>query len=345
MTKTTDVAAAPASTEKPQAAEPQPLRLVLPGGSGQIGSLLARHFHAQGHAVTVLSRKPVPAPWRVVDWDAAALGSWCDELEDADVLINLTGRSVNCRYNKANRREIMESRTKPTRLLAEAFRRLTQPPRLWMNASTATIYRHAMDRAMDETTGEIGGNEADAPASWRFRIEVATRWEESFFGAETPQTRKVGLRAAVVMSPDRGGIFDVFAGLVRSGLGGTVSSGMQYVSWIHDVDFARAIEYLIARGDIEGVVNVVAPTPLPNRDFMRALREAFGVRIGLPASKWMLEVGTILLRTEPELVLKSRRVIPGRLLDAGFQFNFPAWPEAARDLVRRWRAQAAGVGA
>jgi len=206
-----------------------------------------------------------------------------------------------------------------------------------MNASTATIYRHVYDRAMDEQTGEIGGNEPDAPAKWKFSIDVATSWESAFFDAVTPNTRKVALRSAMIMSPDRGGIFDTLLRLVRSGLGGTAGSGEQFISWIHDADFLSAIEFLIAREDFTGSVNLSSPNPVPNREFMRALREAWGTRIGLPAAKWMLEMGSIFLRTETELVLKSRRVVPGRLIEAGFQFKFPDWSLAAQNLVARWR--------
>ncbi len=317
--------------------ETRKLRIVLPGGTGQVANILARHFHEQGHSVTVLARKFYAAPWRVVQWDGATLGDWTRELENADVVINLAGRNVNCRYTAVHRREIMESRVRSTRVLGEAVGRLSVAPRVWLNSSTATIYRHAFDRPMDEATGEIGGNEADAPRSWGFSIQVATAWEETFFAANTPRTRKIALRSSVILSPDRGGIFDVLLRLVRFGLGGTSGSGRQFVSWIHDADFSCAIEFLIAHEELSGIVNVAAPNPLPNSDFMRDLRKAWGARIGLPASKWMLEFGAVFLRTETELVLKSRRVVPGRLLASGFGFQFPEWPAAARDLVRRWR--------
>jgi uncharacterized protein (TIGR01777 family) len=206
-----------------------------------------------------------------------------------------------------------------------------------MNASTATIYRHALDRPMDEQTGEIGGNEPNAPAKWRFSIDVATSWESAFFAAATPKTRKIALRSAMIMSPDRGGVFDTLLRLVRFGFGGTTASGQQFVSWIHDADFLRSIDYLIARDEIDGPVNIASPNPLWNREFMKALRQAWGTRIGLPAASWMLEIGTVFLRTETELVLKSRRVIPGRLVEGGFQFQFPEWAAAAQNLVGRWR--------
>jgi hypothetical protein len=260
-----------------------------------------------------------------------------------DVVINLTGRSVNCRYNAGNRRQILESRLRSTEVLGEAIRGLAHPPKVWMNASTATIYRHSFDRAMDEASGEIGGREAGAPASWRFSIDVAARWEASFFGVVTPRTRKVALRGGMVMGPDPSGIFGQLLRLVHLGLGGAAGRGKQYMSWIHDRDFARAVDYLIEHEEIDGVVNVTAPTPLPNRDFMRAVREAWGIGFGLPAREWMLSVATFVHRTESELLLKSRRVVPGRLLEHGFQFEFPTWPEAARDLVRRVREREVGV--
>jgi uncharacterized protein (TIGR01777 family) len=313
------------------------LRIIIPGGSGQVGDILSRHFHAQGHDVVVLARKTVPAPWRVIKWDGENLGDWTSELENSDVVINLAGRSVDCRYTAANRKAIKESRIPSTRLLGRAIGQSVHPPHLWMNASTATIYRHIYDRPMDERTGEIGGNEPDAPAKWNFSIDVAASWEAAFFEAVTAKTRKVALRSAMIMSPDRGGVFDTLLRLVRFGLGGSAASGLQFVSWVHDADFLRSIDYLIARDEFDGIVNIASPNPLPNREFMKALRQAWGARIGLPATKWMLEIGTIFLRTETELVLKSRRVIPGRLVEAGFRFQFPEWHAAARDLVTRWR--------
>jgi uncharacterized protein (TIGR01777 family) len=317
----------------------RPLRIVIAGGTGHVGNMLARYFHSRGHAVSVLARTTFRVPWRMVAWDGEHLREWVRELEGADAVINLAGRSVNCRYHAGNRREILESRVKSTRLLGIAISKLKNPPRVWLNASTATSYRHALDRAMDERTGDIGGHEPTAPSTWKFSIDVATRWEEVFFAANTPRTRKVALRSAMTMSPDSGGIFDTLLRLVRLGFGGPAGSGQQYVSWIHEDDFARAIEFLIAHEEIAGPVNLASPQPLPNREFMGALRNACGARIGLPAKEWMLEAGALFLRTETELILKSRRVVPGRLLDAGFKFRFPYWRIAAEDLVRRWKQQ------
>jgi uncharacterized protein len=315
------------------------MKIVIPGGTGQVGHLLARHFHAQGHSVTIFSRSPHPAPWRVVPWDGLTLGPWVAELEQSNICINLAGRSVNCRYTPANRRSIYDSRVLSTQVLSHAIASLQHPPAVWLNASTATIYRHSLDRPMDEATGELGGNEPGAPDTWNFSIQVAKAWEQAFFSTPTPRTRKVALRSAMTFSPDRGGVFDVFLSLIRHGLGGINHPGNQFVSWIHEADFLHAIEFLIAQQDFTGVVNLASPHPLPNRDFLRAIRQAWGTRIGLPTAPWMIEIGTFLMRTESELILKSRQVIPGRLLSAGFQFQFPHWPAAARDLVARWRSQ------
>jgi uncharacterized protein len=321
------------------------LRIVIPGGSGQVGQVLARHFHQHGHAVTVLSRQANSLPMPALPWNGRDLGEWVHEINGADVVINLAGRSVNCRYTQANRREILESRVLSTRAVGQAIAKVARPPALWLNASTATIYRHALDRSMDEASGELGGAEPDAPATWRFSIEVATNWEREFFAAPTPQTRKIALRSAMTMSPDPGGIFETLLKLVRAGLGGRAASGKQFISWVHETDFVRAVEFLIAREEMDGVVNICSPFPLSNAEFMAALRQAWGTQLGLPATKWMLALGAYFLRTETELILKSRRVVPQRLLEAGFEFEFPHWPAAAQDLVQRWRLFAKQRGA
>ncbi len=313
------------------------MKIVIPGGSGQVGTILARAFHSEGHEVVVLSRSAATAPWRVATWDGRTVGGWAAEMDGADVVINLAGRSVNCRYNAKNRRAILESRVESTRAVGEAIARARRPPRVWLQASTATIYAHRYDAPNDEDHGILGGTEADVPDTWRFSIEVAQAWERALDDAVTPQTRKVKLRSAMTLSPDRGGVFDVLLGLGRRGLGGTAGDGRQYISWIHDEDFVRAVRWLIEHDELAGPVNVAAPNPAPNAEFMRTLRSAWGSRIGLPAMKWMLEVGAVFLRTETELILKSRRVVPGRLSRSGFAFRFPCWPDAARDLCERWR--------
>ncbi len=313
------------------------MKIVIVGGSGQVGTILARHFHREGHQVLVFSRQGQNTPWKTLHWDGATPGPWIADVDGSEVWINLAGRSVNCRYNRKNRRDILDSRVRSTLVLHEAITRLKNPPAVWFNASTATIYRHALDRSMDEATGELGGNEPGAPDTWNFSIEVAKAWEKAFFSITTPRTRQVALRSAMTFSPDRGGVFDVFSKLVRCGLGGTNLPGTQFVSWIHEVDFIRAVEFLIASPTISGPVNLASPRPLPNAQFLRILRKAWGVRFGVPTLPWMLKIGTFLLRTESELILKSRRVVPGRLLDAEFTFSYPTWDQAAPDLVARSR--------
>jgi uncharacterized protein (TIGR01777 family) len=313
------------------------MKIVIPGGSGQVGTLLARAFHAAGHEVVVLSRQPRQADWRMVEWNAETPGKWTAELEGVDVVINLAGRNVNCRYTSENRWLILSSRVKATRAVAQAIADASRPPRVWLQASTATIYAHRYDAANDEATGILGGSEPDTPAAWRFSVEVATAWERAAAKAAVPRTRTVLMRSAMIMSPDAGGVFDVLLRLVRFGLGGRAGDGRQVVSWIHDRDFVHAVMWLIEHDELQGPVNLAAPNPLPNDEFMRDLRAAWGMPFGLPATKWMLEVGAFLIRTETELVLKSRRVVPGRLLQAGFAFQHPTWPEAARVLCQRWR--------
>lgn len=320
----------------------RPLRIVIPGGSGQVGRMLARFFQERGHHVTVLTRGPYTASWATVHWDGQTLGPWVETLEGADACIHLSGRRIDCRYTARNRRELYDSRIGPTLLLHRAFASLANPPRLWMNASAATIYRHSIDKPMDEATGEIGGGELigrrrRAPEKWNWTVQLVKDWEAAFFSTPTPRTRKIALRTTLAFAPAPGSVFAVLSLLVRVGLGGKQGSGRQMVSWMHETDYARALEFLIGHEEIEGPVNLAAPHPLSNREFMAALREAWQMPNGLPAPAVLLSIGLFLLRNEPELILKSRYVIPGKLLDAGFQFKFPNWPEAAADLVRQWR--------
>lgn len=315
------------------------MKVVIPGGTGQVGTLLARDFHRHGHEVVVLSRRPPRrrSLWRVVTWDGATLGPWAVELEGAGVVINLAGRSVNCRYTRANRQEILRSRVDSTRVVGEAIAAAARPPQVWLQAGTATIYAHRYDAPNDEATGILGGGERGTRRSWRFSTEVAKAWERTVNEAPTPRTRKVILRSAMIMSPDPGGVFAVMLGLVQRGLGGQVGNGRQFVSWIHEHDFIGAVHWLVGREDIAGPVNLAAPNPLPNAEFMRWFRLTWGIGLGLPAPRPVLALGALLRRTETELVLKSRRVVPGILLKHGFKFRFPAWPEAVQDLCRRWR--------
>lgn len=311
------------------------MKIVIAGGSGQLGQSLARSFGARGDHVAIIARTAESSSLR---WDGKTLGEWARAIDGSDVVINLAGRTVNCRYTEDNLREMMDSRVDSTRVVGQAIAAAAQPPSVWLQMSTATIYAHRFDAANDEVTGVIGGNEPDAPAYWKRSIDIALAWERALADADTPRTRKVALRSAMVMSPDRGGVFAVLCGLTRKRLGGAIGGGAQYVSWIHDRDFIAAIDFLIARPELTGAVNIAAPHPLPQRDFQRALRTAAGVGVGLPATKWMTRLGAWAMRTDPELVLKSRRVVPLRLLEAGFEFVFPDWSSAARDLVARLAA-------
>ncbi len=312
------------------------MKIVIPGGTGQVGKVLTREFRARGHDVVVLSRGEVSSEC-VVPWDGRTLGPWAAEIDGADVVVNLAGRSVNCRYTEANLHAMMASRVDSTRAVGLAIAQAARPPRVWLQMSTATIYAHRFDAPNDEATGILGGREADIPGYWKRSIDIATAWEEAQRTARTPHTRKVVLRTAMVMSPDAGGLWDVLLGLTRAGLGGPIAGGRQFISWIYDRDFARAVEFLMQHDDIDGAVNLAAPNPLSQRDFMAALRAALGARFGLPATQWMVEVGAFFLRTDTELILKSRRVIPTHLLSAGFSFDFPEWPAAAKDLIERHR--------
>ena len=324
----------------PSAYTDKAMKIVIPGGTGQIGTFLARHYLAQGHEVVVIGRTPQQQPWRTAVWDGETLGAWASEMDGADIVINLAGRSVNCRYTVQNRRDIMNSRVNSTLAVGQAIAQASRPPRLWLQASTATLYAHRYDAPNDEFTGIVGGDEPNLPETWRFSIGVAKAWEAALDSCETPHTRKLKLRAAMVMSPDRGGVFDVLSGLARRGLGGRMGDGRQFVSWIHDQDFARALDWMIAQDAtheaLDGAVNLAAPNPIPNAEFMAALRKAWGVKFGLSSMAWMLEIGTWALRTETELVLKSRRVVPSKLLASGFEFCFSTWAQAAADLVKRW---------
>ena len=303
-----------------------------------MGTVLARAFHERGAEVVVLSRtENNERPWRTVKWDGETLGEWAAEFEGADTIINLAGQSVNCRYTPENRRVIIDSRVKSTRIVGQAIAETDHAPRVWLQASTATLYAHRYDAANDEASGIIGGSESNAPDTWRFSIDVVKKWERELNAAATPNTRKVLMRSAIVMTPDGGGPFDMLLRLVRFGLGGRFGDGKEFVSWIHDRDFVRAVDYLIQNEELDGPVNLASPNPLTNSEFMRAIRQAWGISFGLPASKWMLELGAFVLRSETELMLKSRRVVPTRLLQSGFTFQFPSWPEAAADLCSRSR--------
>jgi uncharacterized protein (TIGR01777 family) len=305
-------------------------KIILAGGSGFLGHALAEQFLKSGHAVTVLTRSPKAKVkgFHEIEWDACTLGDWARELDGATAVINLTGRSVNCRYHHRNRRLILESRVRSTEVIGEAIAQCNTPPPVWLNASTATIYQHTFGPAWDEA-GHISGT---PEAKDEFSVRVATEWEKALNEAQTPATRKVAMRAAMVLGRDKNSVFPMLCRLAQFGLGGKMGDGGQFVSWIHQTDFCRAVEWLITRGDLRGPVNICAPNPLSNADMMKAFREVVGMPLGLPATSWMLEIGAFALRTETELILKSRRVNPRRLVESGFKFHFPFLRQALENL-------------
>lgn len=303
-------------------------KIILAGGAGFLGAALAGHFATLGWQVMVLTRTPRRA--EEVAWDGESAAAWSRELEGADAVVNLCGRSVDCRYTAANRRIIMDSRVKPTQVLGQAIARCAQPPRVWLNCSSATIYRHTLGAAWDETSTDFTPTKA---VHDEFSLNVIHAWEGAFNAAPTPATRKVALRTTMVLGHGRNSVFPVLRRLAKLGLGGRMGSGRQFVSWLHQDDFCRAVEWLVAHDDVSGPVNLAAPHPLTNEEMMRFFRQLVDMPFGLPATQWMLEIGAFFLRTETEIILKSRRVIPGKLVAGGFEFRHPTMQTALHDLA------------
>ena len=303
-------------------------KIVLAGGTGFLGSSLIERLHQRGMEIVLLTRKPskYAGPAFAVGWDGVNRGDWVRELEDAAAVINLCGKSVNCRYHIRNKAEILRSRIKSTQAIGNAIASLEKPPALWINASTATIYRHSLDTPMSESGGELGTG---------FSVSVARAWEHAFFLRRLPNTRRLALRTSLALGWDRNSAYPTLALLARFGFGGQLGDGKQMFSWIHVDDFVRAVEFAIEDESLSGVLNVTAPAPVTNRVFMRELRKSVGRPFGLPTPKPVLNAGARLLRTEAELVLKSRYAIPEKLLSRRFVFNFPFIDEALRDLNER----------
>lgn len=297
-------------------------KLVIAAGTGFLGNVLIDYFKDKAQ-ITVLTRGKTRLKNNIkyIHWDAESLTGWERELESADVLINLAGKSVDCRYTAKNKAEILASRINSTRVLNQAVLQCANPPRHWLNSSTATIYRHSEDRQMDEATGETGSD---------FSMDVAKAWEASFSETGTPGTLKTALRTSIVLGKN-GGAFVPLKRLAKLGFGGTQGSGRQFVNWIHEQDFARAVEFIIDN-KMEGRINVVAPQPVQNADFMKVIRQRYNMPFGLPIGKILLELGAAIIGTETELVLKSRNVIPARLQQQGFTFTYPKIGQALKDL-------------
>lgn len=314
------------------------MKIVIPGGSGQVGTVLARHFHSRGDDVVVLTRRLKQQPWRETLWDGRTLGQWAAEIDGADAVINLTGSSINTRYTDANRKLILDTRLDSTKVIAEAIRRVTQPPNVWLNASATGIYPHSITQSFDETAQEFGDIDTSTPETWRFAANVCRQWEDAFFSADAGGVRKVALRTSLLLSPDPGGVFDTLMKLAVKGLGGKQGSGRQCVSWMHEADYIRAIDLLIDDENLRGPVNLCAPSAISNEAFMRELRADANIPFGIPAPEFGVKLAAmLLLRTEPWLVLKSVNTKPAALMHAGFDFQYSDFASAARNLVRRWK--------
>lgn len=302
---------------------------VIIGANGFLGRYLCRHFARNGREVVAIARnkKGWSGDGMFLQWDGKTPGPWAYALEGAELVINLSGRTVNCRYTPENRERIMASRVESTEAVGQAISECRVPPKLWFNASTATWYRHAEDKPQDEWHGEAGEG---------FSHGVAEAWENAFFGAKVPaETRKVALRIGMVLANEPDTVYDVLTGLTNRALGGAMGSGKQRVSWIHMDDFLRAVEFIARDPFMDGIVNVTAPDFPTNRELMRYFRETIGMPLGVPAAKWMLEIGAAFMDTETELVLKSRWADPLRLREAGFRWRYPKAADAIEDLERR----------
>ncbi|MEL6810020.1 MAG: TIGR01777 family oxidoreductase [Bacteroidota bacterium] len=311
--------------------------LIIAGGSGFLGQVLTDYFKNKVEQIYILSRSnhvshktsteaqvKEKGNIQFLPWDAKTLGPWSAYLEDADVLINMTGKSVDCRYHQKNRDLILSSRVDATRILGQAIMQCERPPKVWLNSSTATIYRHSTDLEMDETDGEIGEG---------FSVSVAQAWEKEFFSYALPKTRQVALRTSIVLGKE-GGAFVPIKRLTQLGFGGKQGPGNQKVSWIHEEDFARSIEFILQKKEIQGVINIVSPTPTTNAQLMQTLRKKIGIPFGIPMGKSMLELGAKIIQTETELILKSRNVIPKKLIEYGFTFNYPKLDETLTHLLK-----------
>ncbi|AWK07328.1 TIGR01777 family protein [Flavobacterium crocinum] len=299
-------------------------KLVIASGTGFLGQILVNHFKNKFEKIVILTRGKSQTidGIKYVNWNARTFTGWEKELENATVLINLAGKSVDCRYTKENKKEILWSRIDSTKILNKAVLNCKNPPQHWLNSSTATIYRFSLDKQMDEIDGEIGND---------FSINVALSWEKAFFKTETPKTMKTALRTSIVLGKN-GGAFIPLKTLAKIGFGGKQGKGNQFVSWIHEDDFASAVDFIIQK-EMTGVINIVSPTPIRNAVFMQKLRKIVGFPFGIPMTKFFLEIGSFFIRTETELVLKSRNVIPKRLLENGFRFKFGDIDEAFENLL------------
>ena len=314
-------------------------KIIIAGGTGFIGQEMTKYFGKE-NKVIILTRqleksfnnrnkynalaKDDLQNVKFIQWDGKSTGEWSQELEETDIVINLAGKSVNCRYTQKNKKEIFDSRTNTTKIIGTVIHQSQKPPALWVNASSATIYRNAKDKAQDEYNGEIEND---------FSVQVCKLWEKTFFEQMTPATRKVALRMAITIGP--GGILIPYFNLLKFGLGGKQGNGKQMYSWVHIKDTCRMIEWIYDHPEMTGIYNCSSPNPVTNSEFMLTLRKITGHIVGLPAFKWMLKAGAIIIGTEPELILKSRWVVPTKIIESGFQFKYPLLIEALSDIISK----------
>lgn len=312
-------------------------KIVIAGGTGFIGQELIKYFGKENNIVVLTRKLPVannnrnsynslaPAELnnvRFIKWDGKTVGNWANELEGADLIINLAGKSVNCRYNRENKKEILESRVNAVNVIGEAIKKCSRPPACWINASSATIYRHSIDKPQDEYNKDFQNG---------FSVDVCLAWENAFQNQQTPNTRKIALRMAITLGS--GGVLIPYFNLLKMGLGGKQGSGKQMYSWVHITDTCRMIEWIAENKNVEGIFNCASTNPVTNKFFMQTLRKVTGYKIGLPAYAWMLKIGALIIGTESELVLKSRWVLPTKITAAGFQFNYPKLEEALTEII------------
>jgi hypothetical protein len=314
-------------------------KIVIAGGTGFIGQELVRYFGKENN-ILILTRQIKDAAnnrnkynsltaadlvnTRQVKWDGKNIDEWVKEVDGTDIIINLAGKTVNSRYTPKNKREIRESRINATKVIGEAIRKSSSPPKLWINASSATIYRNAEDRPQDDYTTEFEDD---------FSVQVCLAWEKTFNEQITPGTRKVALRLAITLGT--GGVLIPYFNLVKLGLGGKQGSGKQMFSWVHIEDVCRAVEWIAEQDSMNGPYNCTSPNPVTNREFMHLLRKATGNKFGLPAFEWMLKMGAVIIGTETELILKSRWVLPTKILETGFQFKYPFLQDALAEIVSK----------
>lgn len=300
-------------------------KIILAGGNGYLGGVLAQYYRSLATEIIILSRKPAPVDRNIktIVWNGVDEGDWESTLGGAELLINLCGKNVNCRYTEKNRKDIIASRINPTMLLGRAIAKMQSPPQLWINITSATIYRHAEDHTQDEEMGEIG---------YGFSIDVCRQWEQTFFETNTPNTRKIALRMGIVLGKSDGA-FPRLLNLVKFGLGGRQGDGQQYVSWIHEQDAAKCTEWLMEHKELNGAINCTSPEAVKNTDLMKSIRTAYGIPFGFPSPAWLLELGAMFIGTETELILKSRWVAPKRLVDSGYNFIFPKAEHAIKDII------------